>query len=173
MVRNNQQVVIQLQHNEIDPFQIDYINIFGQVYADEINRRILRRITATGQQETVPVHDSLESTQQRVADLRQALAGGDDQAVEQRQHDLEQEMDTLALAVGTTLSLADGVNEAIGGNSNSDSDQILGLLEDLRENTDSLKDQDTVDQPELTEDQNRMEEIETDLNELETMLSEC
>jgi ABC-2 type transport system permease protein len=172
MVRNNQQVVIQLQHNEIDPFQIDYINIFGQVYADEINRRILRRITATGQQESVSVHDSLESTQQRVADLRQAIAAGDNQDVEQRQQDLEQEMGTLALAVGTTLSLADGVNEAIGGNSNSDSEQILGLLENLQENTSSLKDQSSADQPALVEEQSRMEEIETDLNELETMLSE-
>jgi ABC-2 type transport system permease protein len=172
LVRNNQQVPIGLHHNEIDPFQIDYINIFGQVYADEINRRILREITAQGQRESVSVHDSLDATQQSVADLREALATGNDQEVAQRQQELGQEVDTLALAVGTTLGLADGVNEAMGGLPQTESEVIQGLLTNLRENTESLNDEGNTDQEPLPGEQQRMTEIETDLNELETMLAE-
>lgn len=170
LVRNNQQVIINLRHNEIDPFQIDYINIFGQVYADEINRRILREITARGQQESVSVHDSLQATQQSAANLRQAMATGSDGDVEQRQQELEQEMDTLALAVGTTLGVADGVNEAMGGDPHSDSEAILGLLTDLRDSTSSLKEED--EPAETQEEEQGMTEIEEDLNELEALLSE-
>jgi ABC-2 type transport system permease protein len=173
LVRNNQQVIIKLRHNEIDPFQVDYINIFGQVYADEINRRILREITAQGQQESVSVHDSLEATRQSAANLREAMTVGDDQDVEQRQQELAQEMDTLALAVGTTLGLADGVNEAMGGEPQTESEAILGLMTNLRESTSSLQEENEAsDQPEVGEETQRMTEIENDLNELETLLGE-
>ena len=46
-IRDNEQAVFQLYHQEIDPFQLDYIDVFGRVYVNEINRRVLRLIVAT------------------------------------------------------------------------------------------------------------------------------
>jgi ABC-2 type transport system permease protein len=84
LIRRSQQVVIELNHYEIDPFKIDYVNIFGQVYADEINRRVLREITQKGQQETTPVHDLLENTRQTITDLRAAWASDNQAAASQQ-----------------------------------------------------------------------------------------
>ena len=41
-IRNSEQAIFTLYHNEIDPFQVDYVNVFGKVYVDEVNRRILQ-----------------------------------------------------------------------------------------------------------------------------------
>lgn len=48
-VRNNQQAVFTLYHNEIDPIQVDYVQYFGQIYIDAVNRRVLQTMIQKGE----------------------------------------------------------------------------------------------------------------------------
>ena len=59
-VLNNQRAPILLYHHEIDPFQLDYINVFGRVYVDEANRRILRYIFTEGQVGAQKIQEKLD-----------------------------------------------------------------------------------------------------------------
>ena len=83
LIRNNQPAVITLLHYEIDPMQKDYISVFGEVYINEINRRVLLEATQQGQQESTAVQQSLETTKQTAANLNQALELQDQQRDQQ------------------------------------------------------------------------------------------
>src|SRR5215211_225146 len=48
-VRQNQQAVFTIYHNEVDPFQIAYINSIARIYVDDVNRRLLEEVTQQGQ----------------------------------------------------------------------------------------------------------------------------
>jgi ABC-2 type transport system permease protein len=47
-IRGNQQATFTLYHHEIDPTQADYVKYFGQVYIDEVNRRVLTTLIREG-----------------------------------------------------------------------------------------------------------------------------
>jgi ABC-2 type transport system permease protein len=44
MIENNRQVTIHLYHNEIDPYQVAYIESFGSIYVEAINERLLQSV---------------------------------------------------------------------------------------------------------------------------------
>ncbi len=167
LIRNSQQVVIELGHYEIDPFQVDYVNIFGKVYADEINRRLLRAITEQGQRDTRTIRDSLSVTRETLTDWREATRVGDRIAARQHEQKLKSEVDTLAVAVGATVSLVISVRQAIGGSDDQEAEVILGQLSTLRENTASLNESDSAQ-----ENPERISKIEAELSGLETLLTE-
>jgi ABC-2 type transport system permease protein len=48
-IQSNQQAAFLIYHNEVDPFQIAYIYSIGNIYVDEVNRRILESATEQGQ----------------------------------------------------------------------------------------------------------------------------
>jgi ABC-2 type transport system permease protein len=48
-LQNNQQVTLQIYHNEVDPFQVAYVKSVGRIYTDEVNRRILEAMATQGQ----------------------------------------------------------------------------------------------------------------------------
>jgi ABC-2 type transport system permease protein len=170
-IRNSQQVTIELDHYEIDPFQIQYINIFGQVYADEINRRILREITVRGQKETTPIQDSLANTRQALTDMDQALQVGDQLEARQNKQKLAGEVDSLALVVGASLGLADGVQQVVTKDDpNSGSRDALSLLSTLREDVNDLDVDNTSD--DSGAEKEKIDKMETELSQLETLLSE-
>jgi len=43
-IQNNQQAVFKLYQNEIDPAQMGYIEILGQIFVQEVNRRVLAEV---------------------------------------------------------------------------------------------------------------------------------
>ena len=47
-IRSNQQATVQFYHNEIDPYQVSYMEYFGRAYIDEANRRIVRGYAERG-----------------------------------------------------------------------------------------------------------------------------
>lgn len=170
LIRNSQPVVIELNHYEIDPFKVDYVNIFGQVYADEINRRVLLAVTQQGQQETTTVYDSLKNTQATVAELRSALNAGDEAQAHRHKQQLDGEMNLLALTVGATLGVTEGVQDALGQSENTDTQNILTLLSALREDTNTLD----ISSASGTQnnDGEKLDKIEADLADLEALLGE-
>ncbi len=47
-LRSNQQATFVLYHHEVDPTQVSYVQYFGQVYIDEVNRRVLNTLIREG-----------------------------------------------------------------------------------------------------------------------------
>ncbi len=72
-VRNNNQAIFDLLHQQINPLQADYVSVFGRVYVDEVNRRILRYITAAGQVDVEKIDGTLDVVRGNIDTLKTAL----------------------------------------------------------------------------------------------------
>lgn len=72
-VRNNNQAVFDLLHQQINPLQADYVNVFGRVYVDEVNRRVLRYITAAGQVDVEKIESTLKVVRGNIDTLKDLL----------------------------------------------------------------------------------------------------
>ncbi|HBY95899.1 MAG TPA: hypothetical protein DEP84_18415 [Chloroflexi bacterium] len=170
-IRNNQQAVFTLYHNEIDPFQAEYVKYFGQIYVNEVNRRVLRTITQEGQSQASTVQDDLEAARASAADLRQALERGDAAAAHQHQRALSRDLSAVELAVGASLGLLTNVQQTLGSDNGNEASQVRASLTDVRQNTNSLNEIDTNRvnyRPEIE----RVAKIEGDLATLESKLKE-
>jgi ABC-2 type transport system permease protein len=99
-IENNQQAVFTIYHNEVDPFQIAYINSVARIYVDDVNRRLLENITVQGQSNSGDLQTSLESALTKTQELKQALPPGDTSAaaqVTELENDLTTAHDQLAI----------------------------------------------------------------------------
>lgn len=137
-IRSSEQAVFTLYHHEIDPFQVDYVNYFGQVYIDEVNRRVLLSITQEGQQEASTVQDDLSEARASAAAMRTALEAGDELAARQSRAELSQNVDEVSLAMGATLGVLGGVQQNLGGTEDGGANEILTALSEIQQSTDEL-----------------------------------
>ena len=76
-IEGNQQAVFTIYHNEVDPFQIGYINSVAQIYVDDVNRRLLETVTEEGQANAGDVQTNLEDAIAKTQALKQTLPPGD------------------------------------------------------------------------------------------------
>jgi len=107
-VRNNEQAKFVVYHNEVDPFQIAYIQSVARIYVDEANGRLLQSVTEQGQAEAGSVQTSLESAIERTRRLKQAIPPGDSEAATQV-NDLEKDLTTAHDQLSTFRSLGSSV----------------------------------------------------------------
>lgn len=107
-IQSNQQAVFTVYHNEVDPFQIAYIQSVVRIYVDEINRRALQTVTEEGQAEAGSVQPSLETALERVRTLRAAISPGDTSTATQLA-DLEAELTAVNENLTTFRSMGSGV----------------------------------------------------------------
>jgi ABC-2 type transport system permease protein len=171
LIRNSEPATFELRHDEIDPFQVDYINIFGQVYADEINRRILTAIIGRGQQESATSQEALQDVKENTSNLRQVMELGDAQSASQYRQALKSSVGDLALAVGATVGVVDSIQETLAPQERGNTEEILALLSDLKENVDQVEESEDA-QNVTPAELGQVEEIEGELTELETLLEE-
>ena len=75
-IRNNQQAVLEMYHNEIDPIQVDYVRQVGRLYVDSLNRKVLQSVTAENQEEAGTLQDKLEAAQASARDSMMVLRAG-------------------------------------------------------------------------------------------------
>jgi ABC-2 type transport system permease protein len=171
-IRNNEQAVFTLLHNELDPMQASYVDYFGQIYVSEVNRRILQNITASGQAETSAIQDDVAAARQSATGVREALERGDASAAQQHQNDLDNDISALDLALGASLGVLQGVEETMGRSADSSSSAaIAAQLAAVRTGSGELNDiQDG--QSDYSAETERAAQVEADLTELETMLAE-
>ncbi|MCB0163650.1 MAG: ABC transporter permease, partial [Anaerolineae bacterium] len=156
---------------EIDPMQKDYISVFGEVYINEINRRVLLQATQQGQQESTAVQKSLETTKQTAASLNQALELQDQQRVQQEQQVLERDTDVLVQTVGASVGLINGLNQAMGYEDDSETAAIEDLLNDIDQNSQSTSSE--IDETQnVAAEKQRLTQLESDLDELDNLLQE-
>lgn len=92
-VQNNQQAVFTIYHNEVDPFQIAYINSIARLYVDDVNRRMLQTVAEQGQADAGSLQTSLESAIAKTQALKQAIPPGDTSTANQVT-DLEEDLTT-------------------------------------------------------------------------------
>jgi ABC-2 type transport system permease protein len=107
-IQNNQQATLEIYHNEVDPFQIAYIQTVSSIYVNEVNRLILQDVAEQGQEDTGSVQGGLEAAITKIQTLRQALPAGDNDAATQAQ-DLENELTSLHENLTTFRSMASGI----------------------------------------------------------------
>ncbi len=167
-IKSNQQAVFTLYHEEIDPVQADYIKYFGQVYVDEVNRRVLTSITQQGQTDASRLQGDIKTARSSSAALRTAIQNGDQAGVQQNSLSLTNNVNAITLAAGASLGLLNGVQQTMGpANDIPSTGQSTNTLSDLRQNTNQLNSGGSPDQ-QLA----RLTQIENDLTTLDSQLSE-
>jgi ABC-2 type transport system permease protein len=166
-IQANQQATFILYHREVDPLQVDYVKYFGQVYIDEVNRRVLLDITQAGQSEASDVAAELSAAKQSAAAMRQALEAGDTLLASQHQSELSGNISAVELAVGASLGLLNGVRDTIGTAENNESAELLSLLNSVTENANALEDAGSSDAA-----LEQLTSIEQDIEALEAKLGQ-
>ena len=107
-IESNQQAVFTIYHNEVDPFQIAYINSIARIYVDDVNRRILQEVTEQGQADAGDLQVNLESAIAKTQALKQAIPPADTNTTAQVT-DLENDLTTANEQLTTFRSLGSSV----------------------------------------------------------------
>ncbi|HEX5809137.1 MAG TPA: ABC transporter permease, partial [Anaerolineales bacterium] len=96
-----------IYHNEVDPFQIGYIQSAARIYVDDVNRSLLQTLTEQGQQDAGGVQDSLENAITKTQAIKQALPPGDPNTTEI--NELETDLTTAHDQLATFRSIGSSV----------------------------------------------------------------
>lgn len=107
-VESNQQAVFTIYHNEVDPFQIAYINSVARIYVDDVNRRLLQEVAEQGQADAGDLQTNLENAIAKTQALKQAIPSGDTNTAAQVT-DLENDLTTAHEQLATFRSLGASV----------------------------------------------------------------
>lgn len=76
-LENNQQAEFLIYHNEIDPFQVGYVQSVGRVFVDELNRQILQSQAEQGQANSDTLQTNLKTAITKTQALRQDIPRND------------------------------------------------------------------------------------------------
>jgi ABC-2 type transport system permease protein len=107
-VQQNQQAQFTIYHNEVDPFQIAYIQSIARIYVEEANGRLLQSVTEQGQEDAGTLQTSLESAIEKTQALKQAVPPGDTNTANQVA-DLEKDLTMAHDQLSTFRSLGSSV----------------------------------------------------------------
>jgi ABC-2 type transport system permease protein len=106
-VEGNQQAQFVIYHNEVDPFQIGYIQSAARIYVDDVNRSLLQTLTEQGQQDAGDVQASLENAITKTQAIKQTLPPGDPNTTEI--NELETDLTTAHDQLATFRSIGSSV----------------------------------------------------------------
>ncbi|HSA99619.1 MAG TPA: ABC transporter permease [Anaerolineales bacterium] len=105
-VKHNQQAQFVIYHNEVDPFQIGYIQSVARIYVDEVNRRLLQSVAQQGQQNAGSLQTSLEDAIKKTQAIKQAVPPGD---TANQVNDLEKDLTTAHDQLSTFQSVGSSI----------------------------------------------------------------
>ncbi|MGE5224377.1 MAG: ABC transporter permease [Omnitrophica WOR_2 bacterium] len=168
-IRSNQQAVFTMYHRAIDPTEVSYITYFGQYYVDIVNRRILQTVTAQGQTDAATLQKDIKAAKTSAAALHSALQSNDANAASQSQQQLNQNVDTVSLAMGATLGLLSNVQQTVGSGPDSNTNQLSNSLASIQNNNEQLNSGNAGDNNAKIQ---RVSQIEQDLNTIDSQLSD-
>ncbi len=170
-IRNNQQAAFEIYHNEIDPAQVSYIEYLGQIYVQEVNRRVLTDVAQQGQADAATIQADVSAARQNAAAMKAALQAGNADEARSQQRLMRGNISALTLAVGASAGLLSGVERNIGGQQDgSNASSVAALLSSVQNsatNTEDVQDKENYS-AEIAE----LDQQEKDLAELETQLAE-
>jgi ABC-2 type transport system permease protein len=107
-IQNNQQADFLIYHNEIDPFQIGYINSVARVYVNEFNRQFVQSMVEREQGDSASLQTNMETAIIKMQTLRQAIPAGDVNTAKQAA-DLEKDLTDIHEKLTTFRSLASDI----------------------------------------------------------------
>jgi ABC-2 type transport system permease protein len=153
-IREEKQAVFELYHRELNPIQAGYVDTFGRVYVDEVNRRILQYITRSGQIDARKVEDVLVVVRTNINSLQDALnecadaledAGKsntcDRAAVEDLVQEVDHAVDELRMELGEDAGNSDAAQRWLQGDTSGNLHKELEpTLNRLTRNTNKLED---------------------------------
>lgn len=161
---NDEQALFTLFHNEIDPLEEVYIQVIGQQYAEIVNEQVLLTAVESSQAEASEWQDSISSAKNEASVMRQALSLGDVALAQESAAELQQQLDVLTLAIGSSLEMARQL-EAASGNSNNITESLVTELSTIQENTNEILN--------LTENNDAISNGEQTAAEIEASLAEA
>lgn len=176
-IRSSEQATFVLYHNEIDPYQVSYVQYFGTIYVDEVNRRVLMSLASEGQEEAADVQENLQAARASTRAMREALIQGDTAAARTEQQNMDTNLDALSLAVGGSLGILAGVQDTMGADGGSggagggaETEEILAVINQLNESSDRVGQ--VEEDGEYSGEIQELEEMEANLERLESRLSD-
>lgn len=170
-IRNNQQAVMEMYHNEIDPIQVDYVRQVGRLYVDSLNRKVLQSVTEQNQEEAGTLQQKLEAAQSSARAYREALQQRNAAAAAAEKENLNTNLVGLRILAGASVGLAEGTNNTFGGgtaNSPSQGSDALTNLDAIIQGLNSTPDAATTD--EMARQEQDAAEIENSIGELNSQL---
>jgi len=176
-IQNSEQVVVQFFHNEIDPLQENFIEIFGDINIDEVNRQIVTTYAEQGQENASTMEQKLAETRTQVQTTRQLLQAGDALAAQGEQQKLSGDIDALSFLVGGSLGLMNGPdgqtaeNNPTGESATGDSEN-QGITEALARLQQSNQEMGSIQEGKANYDEElaKLDQMDRDLTDLETAL---
>ena len=171
-IRNNQQAVLGMYHNEIDPIQVDYVRQVGRLYVDSLNRQVLQSVTQENQEQAGTLQQRLESAQASAKAYREALAQGNSAAATTEKENLSTNLVALRLLAAASLGLAEGTGSTDGGGTTdpNQSSDALGNIDAILQALSTTPNPTTPD--ELSQQEQEAAEIEKNIADLNSQLSE-
>lgn len=171
-VRESQHPTFTLYHNEIDPYQVEYVEAFSRIFADQINRRVLTDVAARSQSETASVQESVAATRQSATEMRVALENGDRANAMLQQNRLVRNLDILTFTLGASTQLVGNLEQQYGAGENGN-DSLTEQLAALRQQADELSAiEESEEDEDFGEEIERVRAIEEDTATLEEGLAE-
>jgi ABC-2 type transport system permease protein len=160
-LREGQQAYIDVYHDQIDPLETQAIQLFTRTGVDEINQQVLRELVRGSQEESSDVQPRLEAAQASIAALERSSQSGT--TSEQELQTAQADLAGLALALGPSLAVLGGVENALGP---GDSATLIDAYTSLSEGSTEL---DRSDDP-TSVDPQRVAQLSQDLATLEQEL---
>jgi ABC-2 type transport system permease protein len=179
-VKNSQQAVVQFYHNEIDPYQVSYVEYITSAYVDEVNRMVVKSYAEAGQQNASTLEQRVADARQRIQTTRQALQAGNAAAAQGEQQQLSGDLSAISLLVGGSMSVLNGLDSQTKSGSTPGSQSnlspqnqaILDTLTKLQQNQQSMSSGSQQSQLDATGDLQKLDQMDSDLNSLETQLKD-
>ena len=172
-IRNNEQAVLEMYHNEIDPIQVDYVRQVGALYVNAVNRKVLSTVTAENQEEAGTLQGKLEAAQASAKAYREALAARNTAAASTEKENLNTNLVALRILAGASVGLLEGTNSTFGGGTTTEPNQnsdALASLDSLIQGLNATPDPTT--DAEMQRQEQEAAEIENSIVELNTTLSD-
>jgi ABC-2 type transport system permease protein len=107
-IQSNQQAEFLVYHNEIDPFQIGYVQAVATIYVGELNREVLQAGVESQQAAAGSLQTNLESAITQTQALRKAIPAADKNSTAQAA-DLEKNLTDLHSKLTEFRSLSAGI----------------------------------------------------------------
>ncbi|MEO8355208.1 MAG: ABC transporter permease [Chloroflexota bacterium] len=172
-IRNNEQAVLEMYHNEIDPIQVDYMRQVGRLYVDSLNKRVLRTVTEENQEEAGNMQQKLEAAQASATAYREALAQHNGAAATAERENLNNDLVALRILAGASLSVMEGTNSTFGGGTDTEPNQNADALNNLDSVIQGLNSNASATTPdELARQEQEAVEIEQNIANLNSQLTD-
>jgi ABC-2 type transport system permease protein len=134
---NDEQSTFMLFHNEIDPIESAYIQVMGQRYAEIVNEQVLLTAVESSQDEASQWQDNVLQAKDQASVMRQALESGNVALAQESAEELQGELDSLTVAIGSGLEMVRQLEEASGA-SNNVTESLANELSSIQDNTDQI-----------------------------------